>query len=156
VVSLPRKEHVSLSSNYHHAEKRFHALARRLEKDETLRNVYHDQMLNYIRHEQVEIAPPADGTEETYHLLHHLVRKEKRGNLKWRIVFHGGGPHWTPRVEVITSGRTSTRQRRRGAARTVFLRTTHGSQIARPIQLVIPLEIGTDQGGEDVEEQVTR
>jgi hypothetical protein len=37
-------------------------------------------------------------------------------------------------------------------ARTVFLRTTHGSQIARPIQLVIPLEIGTDQGGEDVEE----
>jgi hypothetical protein len=71
VISLPRKEYVSLSSNYHHPEKRFHALAIRLERDETLRNVYHSQMLNYIRHEQVEIAPPADGTEETYRLLHH-------------------------------------------------------------------------------------
>jgi hypothetical protein len=38
---------------------------------------------------------------------------------------------------------------RDGVARTVLLRTTHGSQIARPIQQVIPLEIGTDQGGED-------
>jgi hypothetical protein len=47
-----------------HAEKRFHALA--------LRKVYDDQMLNYIRHEQVEIATPTDGTEETYDLLHHL------------------------------------------------------------------------------------
>jgi hypothetical protein len=115
VVSLPRKEYVSLSSNYHHAEKRFQALAIRLERDETLRNVYHDQRLNYIRHEPVEIAPPADGTQETYYLLHHLVRKEKRGNLKWRIVFDGGGPHSTPHVEVSTSGRTSTRQRWRGA-----------------------------------------
>jgi hypothetical protein len=33
---------------------------------------------------------------------------------------------------------------------TVLLRTTHGSQITRPVQLVIPLEIGIDQGGEDV------
>jgi hypothetical protein len=41
---------------------------------------------------------------------------------------------------------------RDGVARTVFLRTTYRSQIARTIQLVIPLEIGTDQGGEDVEE----
>jgi hypothetical protein len=90
VVSLPRKEHVSLSSKYHHAEKRFHALERRLERDKTLREVYHNQMFNYIRHGQVEIAPPTEGTQDTYYLPHHLVRKNKRGNLKWRIVFDGG------------------------------------------------------------------
>jgi hypothetical protein len=90
VVSLPRKEHVSLPSNYHQAEKRLHALERRLERDTTLREVYYDQMFNYIRHEHVEIAPPTDGTQEIYYLPHHLVRKDKRGNLKWRIVFDGG------------------------------------------------------------------
>lgn len=89
VVSLPRKEHVSLSSNYHHAKKRFHSLERRLERDETLRKVYHDQMFNYIRQEHVEIAPPTDGTQDTYYLPHHLVKKDKRGHLKWRIVFDG-------------------------------------------------------------------
>jgi hypothetical protein len=47
------------------------------------------------------------------------------------------------RVEELRPGRD-------GVARTVLLRTTHGSQIARPVQLVIPLEIGIDQGGEDV------
>jgi hypothetical protein len=90
VVSIPRKEHVSLSSNYHHAEKRFHALQRRLERDKTLHEVYHDQMFNYIKHEQVEIAPPTEGTQETYYLPHHLVRKNKCGNLKRRIIFDGG------------------------------------------------------------------
>jgi hypothetical protein len=44
------------------------------------------------------------------------------------------------------------RPRRDGVARTVFLRTTHGLQIDRPIQLVFPLENGIDQGGEDVED----
>jgi hypothetical protein len=66
VISLPIKEYVSLSSNYHHPKKRFHAQAIRLERDETLRNVYHDHVLNLIRHEHVEIATPADGREETY------------------------------------------------------------------------------------------
>jgi hypothetical protein len=77
VVSLPRKEYVSLSSNYHHAEKRFHALARR--RNTTQRLPRPD--VNYIRHEQVEITPPADGTEQTYYLSHYLVREEKCGNL---------------------------------------------------------------------------
>jgi hypothetical protein len=64
VVSFPRKEHVSLSlsSNYHRVEKWFHALERRLERDITLREVYHDQMFNYIRQEHVEIAPPTWNT----------------------------------------------------------------------------------------------
>jgi hypothetical protein len=89
VISLPRKEHGSLFSIYHHAEKRFHALERRLERDETIRKIYHDEMFNYIKHEHVEIAPPTNETQETYYLPHHLVKKDKRGNLKWLIVFDG-------------------------------------------------------------------
>jgi hypothetical protein len=90
VVSLLRKEHVPLSSNYHNAAKWFHALERRLERDETIRKVYHDEMFNYIKRKHVEIAPPTNGTQETYYLPHHLVKQDKRGNLKWRIVFDGG------------------------------------------------------------------
>jgi hypothetical protein len=46
------------------------------------------------------------------------------------------------RVEELKVGRD-------GISRTVVLRTTSGSLCARPIQMVIPLEV--DQGGEDVE-----
>jgi hypothetical protein len=46
-------------------------------------------------------------------------------------------------IEELIEGRD-------GRVRTVVLRTTEGTKITRPIQLVIPLEV--DQGGEDVEE----
>jgi hypothetical protein len=90
VVSLPRKEHVPLSSNYQNAENRFHAIERRLERDVTIRKVYHNEMFNYIKHGHVEIATTANGLQETYYLPHHLVKKDKRGNVKWRIVFDEG------------------------------------------------------------------
>jgi hypothetical protein len=45
---------------------------------------------NYIKHGHVEIAPTTNGLQETYYLPHHLVKKDKRGNVKWRIVFDGG------------------------------------------------------------------
>jgi len=44
------------------------------------------------------------------------------------------------RIEELRKGRD-------GQVRTVVLRKSDGRQITRPIQLVIPLEIG--QGGED-------
>ena len=43
-----------------------------------------------------------------------------------------------------------TRPGRDGKVRTVILRTANGTNVSRPVQLVIPLEIG--QGGEDVED----
>ncbi|PNF19828.1 hypothetical protein B7P43_G12505 [Cryptotermes secundus] len=43
-----------------------------------------------------------------------------------------------------------TRPGRDGKVRTVILRTANGTNVSRPVQLVIPLEI--DQGGEDVED----
>jgi len=51
--------------------------------------VYHDHMLDYIKKEQVEIAPYEEGREDEFYLPHHAVKKEKRGEAKWRIVFDG-------------------------------------------------------------------
>jgi hypothetical protein len=48
VVSLPRTEDITLPRNRHNAEKRFHALEQRLERNGALRQVYHALMLDYI------------------------------------------------------------------------------------------------------------
>jgi hypothetical protein len=40
-------------------------------------------MFNYIKHEQVEIAPPTNGIQETYYLPHHLVTKDPNG--RWQL-----------------------------------------------------------------------
>jgi hypothetical protein len=57
VVFLPRKQNIDLPSNKMHAEKRLHNLTKRLESNEALKEVYHDQMLNYVTRGQVEAAP---------------------------------------------------------------------------------------------------
>jgi GrpB-like predicted nucleotidyltransferase (UPF0157 family) len=40
----------------------------------------------------VEIAPSEEGIVNEFYLSHHAVKKEKRGDAKWRIVFDGS-PH---------------------------------------------------------------
>jgi len=37
----------------------------------------------------VEIVPSEEGTADEFYLPHHVVKKEKRGETKWRIVFDG-------------------------------------------------------------------
>jgi len=39
-------------------------------------------MLDYIKKEQVEIAPSEEGTVYEFYLTHHAVKKEKRGETK--------------------------------------------------------------------------
>ncbi|XP_023711286.1 uncharacterized protein LOC111866509 [Cryptotermes secundus] len=46
-------------------------------------------MLDYVRKGHVEIAEPIQNSKESYYPPHHLVKKERRGNSKWRIVFDG-------------------------------------------------------------------
>jgi len=46
-------------------------------------------MLDYIRKEQVEIAPSEEGTVDKFYLPHPAVKKEKQGETKWGIVFDG-------------------------------------------------------------------
>jgi hypothetical protein len=89
VVSLTRKEHITLPTNRQNAERRFRTLQKRLEKDKGLQEVYYSQMLDYIRKGHVEIAEPVQDSNESYYLPHHLVKRERRGNIKWRIVFDG-------------------------------------------------------------------
>jgi hypothetical protein len=89
VVSLTRKEHITIPTNRQNAERRFRTLQKRLGKDEGLREVYYSQMLDYIRKGNVEIAEPVQDSNESYYLPHHLVKRERCGNIKWRIVFDG-------------------------------------------------------------------
>jgi hypothetical protein len=89
VVSLPRKGNITLPSNRHNAEILFHRLEQRLEGNVALRHVYHDNMLDYIKKVQVEIPHTEEGTADQFYLPHHTVKKEKRGEAKWRIVFDG-------------------------------------------------------------------
>ena len=87
VVSLPRKENVSLPSNRENAKKRFKSLEARLRMNEKLRYIYHDHMLHYIQRCQVEVVDPGEEHGDLFYLPHHAVSKGKRGDTKWRIVF---------------------------------------------------------------------
>ena len=88
VVRFPRRTTVPAPKNLHNAERRFDALERRLEKNETLRHAYETAMLDYITKGHVELAPSHESAD-TFYLPHHIVKKEKRGSTKWRIVFDG-------------------------------------------------------------------
>ena len=87
VVSLPRQQDIALPSNRLNAEKRLNNLTKRLENNEALKQMYYEQMLNYITRGQVEAAPTEDETSPVYYLPHQAVKKEKHGKTKWRIIF---------------------------------------------------------------------
>lgn len=88
IVCLPRDESISLTDNYTNAVRRFHSLEKRLENSKSLRDTYEAQMSDYINKGHVERAPSRT-SKDTFYLPHHLVKKEKCGNTKWRIVFDG-------------------------------------------------------------------
>jgi hypothetical protein len=87
VVSLPKKQDTALPSNRLNAEKQLNNLTKRLENNETLRQMYHDQMLNYITRGQVEATPAEDSTPMVFYFPHQTVKKEKHRKTKWRLVF---------------------------------------------------------------------
>jgi hypothetical protein len=62
VVSLPRKQNIALPSKKLKAEKRLNKLTNRLESNVKLKQMYHEQMLNYMTRGQVEAAPAEDLT----------------------------------------------------------------------------------------------
>jgi hypothetical protein len=57
VVSLPKKHDTALPSNRLNAEKRLNNLTKKLENNEALKQMYHEQMLNY------KACPSESGTE---------------------------------------------------------------------------------------------
>jgi len=44
-------------------------------------------MLDYILQHEAEVAPPGPSVSSKFNFPHHAVKKEKRKNVKWRIVF---------------------------------------------------------------------
>jgi hypothetical protein len=87
VVRLPKKNMCDLSLNYDTAESRFRTLQKRLQKDDDLRKIYEEQMLDHVVKEQVELAPTTENSTGVFYLPHHAVKKVRRGKVKWRIVF---------------------------------------------------------------------
>jgi len=70
------------------AENRFKSQETRQRKSVNLRHVYYTHMLDYIQQGQVEVFDQDEKQEGTFYLPHHAVFKGKRGDTKWRIVFH--------------------------------------------------------------------
>jgi hypothetical protein len=87
VVSLPKKEDVTLPTTRHNAENRFKSLETRLRKNVNLRHVYYTHMLDYMQRGQVEVVDQDKKQEGTFYLPRHAVSKGKGGDTKWRIVF---------------------------------------------------------------------
>ncbi|XP_055953025.1 uncharacterized protein LOC129988780 [Argiope bruennichi] len=85
VVKLPWKPEVILSSNnYEIALKQFQILRNKLFTHSDLRDIYTEQMQNYIDNQHVELADNSPCNEsKLFYLPHHIVKKTK----EWRIVF---------------------------------------------------------------------
>jgi len=80
VVSLPKKENITLPTNRQNAENRFRSLETRLRKNAKLRHVYYTHMLDYMQRGQVEVVDPDEKQEGTFYLPHHAVCKGKQGD----------------------------------------------------------------------------
>jgi hypothetical protein len=49
--------------------------------------IYEEQMLDHVVKRQVELAPTTEESTGVFYLQHHAVKNERRGKIKWRIVF---------------------------------------------------------------------
>ena len=88
VVSLPRKENITLPSNRHNAERLFSRLEERLESNVALRHVYHNHMLEYIR-KVSGVCSLWTGKRRRVLFTPSRSGEGKRGETKWRIIFDG-------------------------------------------------------------------
>ena len=87
VVSIPKKENITLPTNQPNAENNFKLLETRLKKNANLRYVHYKHMLNYMQRRQVYVVDPDEKQEGTFYLPHHAVSKGKQGETKWQIEF---------------------------------------------------------------------
>ena len=60
-----------------------------------LRLIYEEQMLDYVVKQHVELAPATEETTGVFYLPHHAVKKDRRGKIKWRIVFDASSTEGT-------------------------------------------------------------
>ena len=91
VVRLPTKlDPKQLRSSRLSAERRLHAIERRLERDPELKLQYHKFMKEYEKLGHMELVTPQDGRQPCYFLPHHPVFKATSTTTQTRVVFDGG------------------------------------------------------------------
>jgi len=90
VFSLPIKtDPKQLGSSRLSAERRLHAIERRLEKQPELKTQYHDFMKEYEELGHMDPVKPQQSKQPCYFLPHHAVFKETSTTTKTRVVFDG-------------------------------------------------------------------
>ena len=90
-VRLPTKmDSKQLGSSRLSAERRLHAIERRLERDPDLKVQYHNFMKEYEELGHMEPVNSHEGKNTCYFLPHHPVFKETSSTTKTRVVFDGG------------------------------------------------------------------
>jgi hypothetical protein len=91
VVRLPTKmDATQLGTSRLSAERRLHAIERRLERDPVLKKQYHDFMQEYEDLGHMEPVTSQEMKDPRYHLPHHPVFKETSSTTRTRVVFDGG------------------------------------------------------------------
>ncbi|XP_062710264.1 uncharacterized protein LOC134288685 [Aedes albopictus] len=92
IVRLPRKPDFDamLGESKTSAMRRFDQLERRLDRDEKLKEEYHEFMKEYLSLGHMRLVETDDGNHShTYYLPHHPVIKEESTTTKVRVVFDG-------------------------------------------------------------------
>ncbi|XP_062540880.1 uncharacterized protein LOC134208936 [Armigeres subalbatus] len=92
IVRVPRKPDFDamLGESKIGALRRFEQLERRLERDQKLKEEYHDFMREYLSLGHMRLVESDDGNHShTYYLPHHPVIKEASTTTKVRVVFDG-------------------------------------------------------------------
>jgi hypothetical protein len=91
VVRLPTKmDTTRLGTSRLSAERRLHAIERRLERDPVLKKQYHDFMQEYEDLGHMEPVTSQEMKEPRYYLPHHPVFKETSSTTRTQVVFDGG------------------------------------------------------------------
>jgi hypothetical protein len=91
VVKLSTKmDPTHLGTSRLSAERRLHAIERRLEREPDLKIQYHNFMKEYEELGYMEPVTFQEGKSTCYYLLHHPVFKETSFTTKTRVVFEGG------------------------------------------------------------------
>jgi hypothetical protein len=87
VLRLPKKNICEVSPNRSNAEIRFRSLQQRLRQHDALRAIYEGQMIDHVAKQHVKLAPHTEESMGGFCMQHHVVKRECRGKIKWRIVF---------------------------------------------------------------------
>ena len=136
-VELPWKpERADLQDNYRIAKKRFEGLKRRLKKDVTFYSRYNEVVEDYLQQDIAEDVPRDAPTDNaTYYLPHHAVLREDKVTTKLRVVFDASShENGSPSLNdcLLTGPNLNP---------SCMVRTTTGTLLRRPVQLVYCLEI---------------